>query len=250
MNPILNVKNLRKNYEKFLLNDLTFQIFEKEIVGFLGPNGSGKTTTIKLLINSIPRDGGEVFFLGEKIKKSNIEFRRYIGYMPETGTPYEFLTAKEYLEFMMDVYKIKKDHKKIDELLNIFELKDVKKRIKNFSKGMKQKLLFISSIIHDPKLLILDEPFNSVDPQTVYLMKKILLGLKNEKTSIIFSSHILEIVEKLSDRIILLNNGIKVYEGEMNKIKKEGSVEELFNRLSSSNDADENLKKVIEIIKE
>ncbi|MEO0297684.1 MAG: ABC transporter ATP-binding protein [candidate division WOR-3 bacterium] len=250
MNPILSVKNLKKVYGKFLLDNISFDIFEKEMVGFLGPNGSGKTTTIKLIMNSVQKDGGEIIFDGKRVEKDNVEFRRNIGYMPESGTPYEFLTGREYIDFILGVFKVKKDENKIDELFKIFNLKEEKKKIGKYSKGMKQKLLFISAIIHNPKLLILDEPFNAVEPQTAFLMKNILNRLKSEGTSILFSTHTLEIVEKLSDRVILLNDGKKVGEGEIGQIKQEGGVEEFFNRLVDSSENDDNLKKIIEIIKE
>lgn len=250
MNPILSVKNLRKVYGKFLLDNISFDIFEKQMVGFLGPNGSGKTTTIKLIMNSIPRDGGEIIFDGKRIEKDDVEFRRNIGYMPESGTPYEFLTGKEYIDFILGVFKVKKDLNRIDELFKIFNLKEEKKKIGKYSKGMKQKLLFISAIIHNPKLLILDEPFNAIEPQTAFLMKNILNELKNEGTAILFSTHTLEIVEKLSDKVILLNDGKKVGEGDIERIKQEGGVEEFFKRLVVSSENDDNLKKIIEIIKE
>jgi ABC-2 type transport system ATP-binding protein len=250
MNPLLIVKNLKKVYGKFFLDNVSFDIYEKEMVGFLGPNGSGKTTTIKLIMNSVQKDGGEIIFDGKKIEKDDVEFRRNIGYMPESGTPYEFLTGREYIDFILGVFKVKKDEKKIDELFKIFNLKEEKKKIGKYSKGMKQKLLFISAIIHNPKLLILDEPFNAVEPQTAFLMKNILNSLKSEGTSILFSTHTLEIVEKLSDKVILLNDGKKVGEGEIQQIKQEGGIEEFFNRLVVSSENDENLKKIIEIIKE
>ncbi|MEO0289463.1 MAG: ABC transporter ATP-binding protein [candidate division WOR-3 bacterium] len=250
MNPVLSVKNLKKVYGKFLLDNLSFDIFEKQMVGFLGPNGSGKTTTIKLIMNSIPKDGGEIIFDGKKIEKDDVVFRKNIGYMPESGTPYEFLTGKEYIDFILGLFKVKKDQKKIDELFKIFNLKDEKKKIGKYSKGMKQKLLFISAIIHNPKLLILDEPFNAIEPQTAFLMKNILNNLKSDGTSILFSTHILEIVEKLSDKVILMNDGKKVGEGEIEQIKRSGGVEQFFNSLIVSSENDDNLKKIIEIIKE
>lgn len=250
MNPLLSVKNLKKSYGKFLLDNLSFEIYEKEMVGFLGPNGSGKTTTIKLIMNSIQKDGGEIIFDGKKIEKDDFTFRSYIGYMPESGTPYEFLTGREYINFILGVFKVKKDEKKLDELFRIFNLKEEKKKIGKYSKGMKQKLLFISAIIHNPKLLILDEPFNAVEPQTAFLMKNILNTLKKDGVSILFSSHTLEIVEKLSDRVILLNDGKKVAEGEIDKIKRDGGVEEFFKRVIISSEDDDNIKKIVEIIKE
>ncbi|MDD3803990.1 MAG: ABC transporter ATP-binding protein [bacterium] len=251
MNEILTLRNVNKSFSSFKLKDVNIDIREGEIVAFLGPNGAGKTTTIKLIMNSIKRESGEIYFLEERVKQNDVDYRRHIGYMPESGTPYEFLTAREYLEFLLGVYGADKSRakEKIKEVLEIFNLKDDKKHIRTYSKGMKQKVLFIGSIIHNPKLLILDEPFNAIEPQTAMLMKNILFEMKEGGCGIIFSSHILEIVEKLADRVILINNGEKVGEGNISSIKERGGLDEFFRTLTNSYQIDENTEKLIDVIK-
>ena len=251
MNEILKMKGVSKSFGSFKLKNIDFDIKEKEIVAFLGPNGAGKTTTIKLIMNGLKKDKGEIIFMGSFVNSNDVDFRRHIGYMPESGTPYEFLTAREYLEFLIGVYGIEKSksREKIKEVLSIFNLNDEKKHIRTYSKGMKQKVLFLGAIIHNPKLLILDEPFNAIEPQTAMLMKNILLEMKNDGCGIIFSSHILEIVEKLADRVILINNGEKMGEGSIANIKEKGGLEEFFKTLTNAYQVDENTEKIIDVIK-
>ena len=251
MNEILKLNKVSKSFENFKLKEISLEIKEKEIVAFLGPNGAGKTTLIKLIMNGLKKEKGEIIFLGESIKQNDVNYRKYIGYMPETGTPYEFLSAREYLEFLMGVYGIKRSkmNEKIKEVLSIFNLKDDKKHIQTYSKGMKQKVLFLGAIIHNPKLLILDEPFNAIEPQTAMLMKNVLHQLKKGGSCIIFSSHILEIVEKLADKVILINNGEKVGEGSISSIKESGGLEEFFKNLTKTYHLDENTEKIIDVIK-
>lgn len=251
MNEILKLNKVSKSFGNFNLKEISLEIKEKEIVAFLGPNGAGKTTLIKLIMNGLKKEKGEIIFLGESIKQNDVNYRKYIGYMPETGTPYEFLSAREYLEFLMGVYGIKRSkmNEKIKEVLSIFNLKDDKKHIQTYSKGMKQKVLFLGAIIHNPKLLILDEPFNAIEPQTAMLMKNVLHQLKKGGSCIIFSSHILEIVEKLADKVILINNGEKVGEGSISSIKESGGLEEFFKNLTKTYHLDENTEKIIDVIK-
>jgi len=251
MNEILRLVNVNKSFGSFKLKNISLDIKSGEIVAFLGPNGAGKTTTIKLIMNSLKRDNGEIEFLGELIGANDVSFRRSIGYMPESGTPYEFLTAREYLEFLLGVYGSDKGgrREKITEVLGIFNLKDDKKHIRTYSKGMKQKVLFLGAIIHNPKLLILDEPFNAIEPQTAMLMKSILHEMKQNGAGIIFSSHILEIVEKLADRVILINNGEKVGDGTTSSIKERGGLEEFFRNLTNAYQIDENTEKILDVIR-
>jgi len=251
MNEIIKINNVSKSFGSFKLKNISLEINEKEIVAFLGPNGAGKTTTIKLIMNALKKDKGEIDFMGGPIKQNDVDYRKHIGYMPESGTPYEFLTAREYLEFLIGVYGVEKTKtkEKIGEVLSIFNLKDEKKHIRTYSKGMKQKVLFLGAIIHNPKLLILDEPFNAIEPQTAMLMKNILMEMKDAGSGIIFSSHVLEIVEKLADRVVLINNGEKVGEGKIASIKEKGGLEEFFKELTNAYQVDENTEKIIEVIK-
>jgi len=252
MDKIIELKNVSKNFGKgFFLDNISFSIGRGEIVGYLGPNGAGKTTTIKLLMNAIKKDSGSIYFKDKSIEKDETLFRKHIGYMPENGTPFEFLTAREYLEFVSGAYGIdkKKIRGKIDELLSIFSLTEEKKSVRTFSKGMKQKLLFLSAIIHNPDLLILDEPFNAIEPQTAMLMKNLICEMKQDGKAVIFSSHVLEIVEKLADKVILLNNGKIVGEGFVSSLKSRGGLDGFFRELIDSSNIDENTVKIIQTIK-
>ncbi len=253
MDTILIIRNLKKKFgKKQVLNGVNFEIKKGEIVGYLGPNGSGKTTTLRIIMNGIEKDEGEIIFRNNTIRKDDVYYKKYIGYMPENATPFDFLNAYEYLEFLCKIYDIDKNkiNEKIEEMLKVFGLnKDRKKIIRNYSKGMKQKLLFIGSIIHNPELLILDEPFSGIEPQTAMLMKNLIIEMKKQGTAIIFSSHILEIVEKLADRVILLHKGKNVGEGMVSDLRQKGGLEEFFTFLTDNNEIDEETIKIINTIK-
>lgn len=252
METLLRLKNVKKSFgRKNVLNGIDLEVKGGEILGYLGPNGAGKTTTIRVILNAIKHESGSMNFKGNDILPREVEYRKYIGYMPENSTPFGFLNAEEYLTFIGKVYRIDNDALKnrISEFLNIFNLeKDKKRPLKNYSKGMKQKILFISSIIHNPPLLILDEPFAGIEPNTAMLMRNIIIEMKKKGTGIIFSSHVLEIVEKLADRIVLINKGIVVGEGMMNDLKQQGGLETFFSRLTSIENLDNNTMRIIETI--
>lgn len=252
MEEILKLENVCKDFSKgFKLKNINISLYEGEIVGYLGPNGAGKTTTIKLIMNALKRDSGNIYLFKKNIEKNDVTFRKHIGFMPESGVPYEFLTAREYLNFLASVYGIESSKRKlkIEELLNAFNLSDQKKQMRTFSKGMKQKVLFMSAIIHNPEILILDEPFNAIEPSTAMLMKNILFEMKSEGKSILFSSHILEIVEKIATRVILINRGEMVGEGMVSDIKDKGGLEEFFSVLTDSSKIDDNTERIIQVIK-
>lgn len=252
MDSVLNLKDIRKSFgKKEVLRGIDLSVNQGEILGYLGPNGAGKTTTIRVIMNAIKRNSGTVELLGEKISKDDIEFRKKIGYMPENNTPFGFLNAEEYLSFIGRVFEINEDalEERIDEFISIFNLNEDRKRlIKDYSKGMKQKILFIASIIHNPKLLILDEPFTGIEPNTAMLMRNIIIEMKKKGAGIIFSSHVLEIVEKLADRVLLINEGVIVGEGLVSELKDKGGLEQFFNYLTSSEDINDNTKHIIETI--
>jgi len=252
MDSVLNLKDIRKSFgKKEVLRGIDLSVSQGEILGYLGPNGAGKTTTIRVIMNAIKRNSGTVDLLGDKISKDDIKFRKKIGYMPENNTPFGFLNAEEYLSFIGRVFEINEDalKERIDEFISIFNLNEDRKRlIKDYSKGMKQKILFIASIIHNPKLLILDEPFTGIEPNTAMLMRNIIIEMKKKGAGIIFSSHVLEIVEKLADRVVLINEGVIVGEGLVSELKDKGGLEQFFNYLTSSENINDNTKHIIETI--
>ena len=252
MEHIRTLENSKKSFgNKEVLKGVYLHVGKGEVLGYLGPNGAGKTTTIRIILNAVKHNEGNVIFNGVSINAQDISFRSRIGYMPENSTPFGFLNAAEYLTFIGKVYSIKAEllRERINELLNIFGLyNDRKRQINTYSKGMKQKLLFISSIIHNPVLLILDEPFAGIEPNTAMLMRKIIIEMKKKGTGIIFSSHVLEIVEKLADRVVLINDGIVVGEGMVDELRDEGGLEQFFNQLTSSGNMDTNTQRIIETI--
>lgn len=250
---VLEVRGLYKNFgKKNVLSDVNFTVSEGEILGYLGPNGAGKTTTVRIILNALEKNSGEIIFRGKKTGKSDVMFRKHIGYMPENNTPLEFVNALEYLDFLTGIYGIArpKRKEKIEDMLKIFNLfNERKKLIRDYSKGMKQKLLFIGAVIHNPALLILDEPFTGIEPQTAIMMRDLIHKLRDEGTAVIFSSHILEIVEKLADRVILINEGTVVGEGIVKELMSSGGLEEFFKSLTNSGNQDENILKIIQTIK-
>lgn len=250
---ILEVKGLFKKFgKKEVLNNVNFSVQKGEILGFLGPNGAGKTTTIRIMLNALNSNSGNIVFEGNTVKRNEVAYRSNIGYMPENNTPLEFVNAVEYLEFLSGVYGIEKSKRKakIDELLQIFKLYDERKKlIRDYSKGMKQKILFIGAVFHNPSLLILDEPFTGIEPSTAIMMRDLIHKLKDSGTAIIFSSHILEIVEKLADRVILIDNGEIIGEGIVRELKDRGGLEEFFTVLTKSGNSDENIRRITETIK-
>lgn len=252
MENILSLKGINKSFgRKQVLKGIDLTVNQGEIIGYLGPNGAGKTTTIRIILNAIKYDSGEILFQGLNVGNRDIAFRKYIGYMPENSTPFGFLNAVEYLTFIGKVYEIRNSvlKERIGEFLSIFNLEGERnKLLKNYSKGMKQKILFISSIIHNPPLLILDEPFTGIEPNTAMLMRNIILEMKKKGTGIVFSSHVLEIVEKLADRVVLINGGIVMGQGMMDELKDEGGLETFFSRLTSSGNMDSNTQRIIETI--
>ncbi len=239
---IVSIKNLRMRYdEKEVLKGINLEIYKGQIIGYIGANGAGKSTTVKILLGLINDYEGEVKIGGEDITKNKVAYKRRIGYVPETAEIFDNLTAYEYLNFIGELYglDINEIEKKATKLMTLFNLEKVLHgRISSFSKGMKQKILIIASLIHNPDILFFDEPLSGLDANSVMIFKEILSELANQGKTIFYSSHIMEIVEKISSRIVLLNNGEIVADGTFEELKeksKEGSLEEIFNQLTGFN---------------
>jgi len=218
---VLEVNNINKSFGNFrAVDDISFSIEEKTVFGMLGPNGAGKTTTIRMIMNIIYPDSGHISVLG------NSDYRKtsnFIGYLPEERGLYRKMKVGELLLFLCALKEMdKKEAKKqIEYWLERLEISDWKnKKIEELSKGMQQKLQFIGTIAHNPKLLILDEPFGGLDPINTNLIKDIILEMRQKGTTIIFSTHVMESAEKLCDVIFLINQGKKVLYGKLNEIKK------------------------------
>lgn len=240
MAPVIITKNLSKTFTSKVLSDINLEINAGEIIGYIGPNGAGKSTTIKILTGIIPDFDGEATVLGLDVRKDAIEIKKRIGYIPENAALYETLTPLEYLNFVGQLYKMDPTQieKKGKELLNIFDLgKDMESRMTTFSKGMRQKVLLIAGMIHNPDLLFLDEPLSGLDANAVILVKEILTQLKRGGKTIFYSSHIMDVVEKISDRIIIINKGEMIANGtfeDLNAQANRGSLEKIFTELTGN----------------
>ncbi len=236
---VIQVANVKKQYAgNYVLKGITLNIDAGQIVGYIGPNGAGKSTTIKILTGIINDFEGEANVLGLDVRKYPVEIKQKIGYIPEQAALYEVLTAIEYLRFVGKLYQLEDEiiEKKSWDLLRIFDLADkANTRMNSYSKGMKQKVLLISGVIHNPEIIFLDEPLSGLDANAVILVKEILTQLKQSGKTIFYSSHIMDVVEKISDRIIIINKGEIIADGDFETLKlnaKQGSLENIFTALT------------------
>jgi ABC-2 type transport system ATP-binding protein len=240
--PIISIQDLRMSYgADDVLKGINIDIYKGQTIGYIGPNGAGKSTTVKILLGILSNFRGTVKIFGETILSGSIEYKKRIGYVPETAEVYESLTAREYLTFIGELYgldyiKVDEKAKKLMKLLGIENVYDA--RISSFSKGMRQKVLIISSLLHNPDILFLDEPLSGLDANSVMVVKEIMSELASQGKTIFYSSHIMDVVERISSRIVLINNGQVVADGTFEELKeksKEGSLEEIFNQLTGFN---------------
>ncbi|MDQ7094856.1 ABC transporter ATP-binding protein [Desulfosporosinus sp. PR] len=240
--PVLTIKDLKMSFgTKQVLKGISLEVYGGQIIGYIGPNGAGKSTTVKLLLGLLGGYSGEIRILGEDISKASVAYKQKIGYVPEIVDIYESLTAFEYLTFIGEIYglgleQVDNKAKKLMSLLGIEEV--YHSRISSYSKGMKQKLLIISSVIHNPDILFLDEPLSGLDANSVMIVKEILAQLAASGKTIFYSSHIMDVVEKISSRIIVINEGQIVADGtfeELKELSRKGSLEQIFNQLTGFN---------------
>ncbi len=243
MESVISVKGLSKRYQKaVVLKDINLAIQPGEVIGYIGPNGAGKSTTIKILTGIIPEFEGDVNVLGFDMRTQALEAKRRIGYIPENAALYETLTPMEYLSFVGQLYQLDKSviTVRANELLNLFDLSNNKEmRMTTFSKGMRQKVLLIAGLLHNPEIIFLDEPLSGLDANAVILVKEILVQLKNSGKTIFYSSHIMDVVEKISDKIIIINKGEIIANGsfsELNNASHQESLEEIFTQLTGNHE--------------
>lgn len=253
--PVVITTNLSKSFDSPVLKNINLKINAGEIVGYIGPNGAGKSTTIKILTGLIPEYDGSVSILGLDVSKNPIEVKKRIGYIPENAALYETLTPMEYLHFIGLLYNIDKHliDKKSRALLKLFELGNhIDNRMTTFSKGMRQKVLLIAGLIHNPSIIFLDEPLSGLDANTVILVKEILLKLKGIGKTIFYSSHIMDVVEKISDRIIIINHGEIIADGAFHELNSQaidgGSLEKIFSDLTGSNEYQSTANEFIDVL--
>ena len=229
---MLVIKNLVKKYgNKTAVNDINLEIKKGEILGFIGHNGAGKTTVIKCVVGIHDYDNGEIYINGNDMKKDDILCKKDIAYIPDNPEIYENFKGIEYLNYIADIYEVDTltRNKYINKYAKDFEIYDnLNDVISSYSHGMKQKLAIISALIHRPKLLILDEPFVGLDPKAQFKLKEIMKEICKEGSSVFFSSHILEVVEKLCDKIAMINKGNIVVFGDTKEILESNNLEEIF----------------------
>ena len=233
---MLRISHLTKTYgSKTAVSDLTLHIAPGEIYGFIGHNGAGKTTTLKACCGILPFDQGEILVDGISVKEDPLACKKRIAYIPDNPDLYEFLTGFQYLNFIADVFAIPKDERKrrIDQYAEVFSLTgDLGQPISSYSHGMKQKLAILSALIHQPRLLMMDEPFVGLDPSASHQLKTIMRELCNQGCAIFFSTHVLEVAEKLCDKVAIIRGGKLVAAGYMEDVKGDASLEEVFLELA------------------
>ncbi|MDD3303596.1 MAG: ABC transporter ATP-binding protein [Clostridia bacterium] len=229
---MLRIENLTKKFgDKKVIDNLELEVQDGEIFGFIGHNGAGKTTTIKCMVGILEFDAGNIYINGNSIKENPMQCKKDIAYIPDNPDIYENLTGMSYLNFIADIFEIDKKTRdeRISQYAEAFELKEqLQDLISSYSHGMKQKLVLISALIHQPKLLILDEPFVGLDPKASFTLKNMMKEMTKNGTSIFFSSHVLEVVEKLCDRIGIIKEGKLVTYGTVEQVKGNESLEEVF----------------------
>lgn len=242
---MLKISNISKSYGKSTVkavDNLSLTLNKGEIFGFLGPNGAGKTTTIKMIMGILEFNQGSISVCGIDVKKDPIQAKMNLGYVSDSDIVYDKLTGREYINFLGDIYKVDLDtrEKRVSELLKIFSLESVfDAPISSYSHGMKQKISIIGALLHNPKLWVLDEPMVGLDPQSAFELKKLMRAHCDAGNTVFFSTHVLEVAEKLCDRVGIIVKGKLVLVGSMEEIKSaksDASLEEIFLSIAGSAD--------------
>lgn len=230
---MLEIKNLSKTYAKGkkAVDDISLSIADGEIFGFIGHNGAGKTTTIKCVVGILDFEAGDIYINGKSIKEQPIACKQEIAYIPDNPDLYEQLTGIQYLNFICDIYRISKDqrNKDINKYAEMFEItQNLGDLVSTYSHGMKQKLALISALARRPKLLVLDEPFVGLDPKAAFSVKEVMKEMCEQGTSVFFSTHVLEVAEKLCHKVAIIKSGKIVAYGTMEEVKGDKSLEDVF----------------------
>lgn len=240
---MISIKNVSKSYDKKnkIIEKLNLEINDGEIFGFLGPNGAGKSTTIKMITGVLDIDEGDILINNNSIKTNPLEAKKCFGYVPDSPDMFLKLKGIEYLNFMADIYDIgiEERKQKIEELTKIFEINDVlNDKIQSYSHGMRQKIVIIGSLLHNPKNWIIDEPMTGLDPKSTYELKQIMRKITSQNHAVFFSTHILDVAEKLCDKIGIINRGKLLFVGTLDEMKQElkenKSLEELFMEITKN----------------
>jgi len=253
MEPVISIKHLFKSYgTKQVLKDINLDAYAGQVIGYIGPNGAGKSTTVKILCGLLTDYEGEVSIKGKDVKKETIEVKKLIGYVPELAELYDVLTPMEYLHFTGALYGMDEQlcHERIQRMMAAFGLSgNINQRMDSFSKGMRQKVLLASGLLHNPDIIILDEPLSGLDANSVIIIKDLISRMARDGKTIFYCSHMMDVVEKVSHRIVLIDEGRVVADGSFEELRQQQgnqSLEQIFASLTSnetlSNSADELLK--------
>ena len=229
---MLEISNFSKRYGDVLaVDNLSLEIADGEIYGFIGHNGAGKTTTLKNVVGILNFDEGEILVDGISVSENPIECKKRIAYIPDNPDLYEFMTGIQYLNFVADIFGVDSIKREgiITKIADAFELTgNLSSPITSYSHGMKQKLAIISAFVHEPKLIIMDEPFVGLDPKASHILKGMMREHCDNGGAIFFSTHVLEVAEKLCDKIAIIKNGVLIKSGTMEEVKGDESLEEVF----------------------
>lgn len=235
---MLRIENLTKIYDQYkAVDQLSLHIKKGEIYGFIGHNGAGKTTTLKCITGILPFEGGNIYIQDKSIVDYPVECKSNLAYIPDNPDLYEYLSGIQYLNFIADIYKVNQNDRqeRIKKYATTFELlDDLAQPISAYSHGMKQKLAIIAAFIHEPKLIIMDEPFVGLDPKATHLLKGMMKEFCRQGGAIFFSTHILEVAEKLCDRVAIIKQGKLVVSGLMEDITQDESLESVFLELEDN----------------
>jgi ABC-2 type transport system ATP-binding protein len=245
--PIITIHNLFKRYGNgdWVLNGIDMTVYPGQVIGYIGPNGAGKSTTVKILTGLISEFEGDISILGLDLHKETLEIKKHIGYIPENAELYDVLTPMEYLQFIGGLYNLPENKVKERALimLDSFGLRmHAHNRMDTFSKGMRQKVLIISGLIHNPKIIFMDEPLSGLDANAVIIVKEIISRLAAEGKTIFYCSHMMDVVEKVSDRIVLINNGRIMTDDPFAELQQQAqgkSLENIFAQLTGHSDLDD-----------
>ena len=236
---LIECSNIKKSFQGIdLLKDISFKVDDHDKIAIIGVNGAGKTTTLKSVVGILPFDEGDIFIDGKSIKKNPLECKKEMAYIPDNPDLYEYLTGIQYLNFVADVYQVSKNDReaRIAKFADMLELTDdLAQPISAYSHGMKQKLAVISAFIHNPKLIIMDEPFVGLDPKASHLLKQLMKEHCQQGGAIFFSTHVLEVAEKLCDRIAIIKQGKLIISGRTQDVTQNESLEDVFLELENDN---------------
>lgn len=234
---MIEIKNVTKKYgDKKALDNISFTVNDGEIFAFIGHNGAGKTTLIKSIVGIHDFEEGDILIDGISIKENSLECKKKIAYVPDNPETYEHMKGIDYLNFICDMYEIDQEtrEKNIKKYASVFEIEDkLTDTIESYSHGMKQKIVLIAALAHNPDILIMDEPFVGLDPKAVFDIKEILNEMIKDKKIVFYSTHILDVAEKLCSRVAIIKNGKIIKSGSMKEIKGDKSLEKVFMELEA-----------------